>query len=63
MGCSRSANMLCPRANRTAPVDCTGCIYYFPEHTSYSYTYSMVKFLYQFTDEELIEELKRRLKK
>jgi len=61
MGCSRPFYANCPKEGNSAPqMGCFGCIY----HTSDdfpAYTTSVAKHIHEFTTDELLAEIRRRL--
>lgn len=66
MGCSKPDHIPCPRAGTTAPF-CIACRYHYltirdENCTSMSYFSPVAKTIDQFTTDELLAEIRRRMK-
>jgi len=63
MGCSKPQFTSCPMNNRTAPqLNCWGCQYHTIESNGSAMYYpSVAKHIREFTTDELLAEIKRRM--
>jgi hypothetical protein len=65
MGCSKPQMMACPRADPLTPTFCFGCTYHILESSGTGpgsmYYPSMAKHINEFTTDELLAEIKRRM--
>ena len=64
MGCTKPEYLPCPKANPFATVSCFGCQYHMIESngTGIIYYSGMAKTIDQFTTDELLAEIRRRMK-
>lgn len=62
MGCSKPSFTPCPEGCGTSYLGCFGCMYHIPDYTAYpAYVSGAAKPIDQFTNDELLAEIKRRM--